>query len=111
MRRWAVIAGALCLGLVAAGLSCLAAYVNAHEPGWRERGDRLDTRTQLALDVGMWWSTYGWMVVALVVAVAGIGWVLRQAVIHGRSAEARDFDEGPAGSVPDGLAEPDRRRL
>ena len=112
MSRRSIVVGMLALGVAAgmAGLFALSTYVTAREPGWREAGLRLDSGTQLAVDISMWWDSYGWVVALAAVQIlvtAGIWRGVRRAVVHGgQSGEARDFAEGPTGSERDGRSEP-----
>jgi hypothetical protein len=58
---------------------------------------------------GFWQSQGGnlLLLALLVLLAAGIGYgVYRASTGRGQSEEARDFDEGPAGSVPDGRSGP-----
>jgi hypothetical protein len=56
------------------------------------------------------WDMQEWnlvLLVALLLVATGVGWAAYRALVRrGYSEEARDFVEGPAGSLQDGRAEP-----
>src|SRR5262245_43390124 len=80
------------------GLTMLAAYVSANESTWRQQGRRHSAFEQLAMDLGLWWYRYWWVVVLvaiqLLVAISVFRiarkWLTRQP----RSDEERDYVEG-----------------
>jgi hypothetical protein len=89
--------GIAALSLVA-GLTICAVYVGANESAWRQQGRRFSAAKQLAVDLGLWWNLYWWVVVlgaiqflvAILVFRIARKWLTRQP----RSDEERDYGEG-----------------
>ena len=81
MRHRYVVAGALCLVVVAlvVGMFWFAAGIAERERSYREEGAKLDGAEMLAFDLSMWWHNYGWVAgpMAVLAALVGAAFIVR----------------------------------